>query len=216
MTRYKYPRTFHLPFSEGVGSDDKILKDLTHIIDNHCVVTVKMDGENSTIARDYSHARSIDSKHHESRNHIKQLQANIGYMLGDGQRICGENIYAAHSIEYSDLKSYFYGVSFWEEKVCLDWEKTLIKFDKLSITPVEVLFEGIVTIEILKELSKLPRFHDGSDEGFVVRPYSMFTYDGFSTHVVKWVRKGHVQTDKHWMHQEVKVNKVLTTTQIIV
>ena len=29
MELYKYPRTYHFPFSEGATSDDKILKDTT-------------------------------------------------------------------------------------------------------------------------------------------------------------------------------------------
>lgn len=210
MTRYKYPRTFHLPFSEGVGSDDKITKDLSDIIGNRCVVTVKMDGENTTIGRDYCHARSIDSKHHESRSRVKQLQDCIGWMLGENERICGENLFATHSIAYHNLKSYFYGFSFWDGDECKDWGTTIDIFSEIGITPVEVIYDGIVDLDILKDISKYPRFHDGSDEGFVVRTFDGFKYDEFSTHVVKWVRKGHVQTDTHWMHQEMKTNTVLT------
>ena len=211
MNRYKYPRTFHLPFSDGVNSDDKIAKDLSNIIGNRCIVTVKMDGENTTIGRDYSHARSIDSKHHESRSRVKQLQDYIGWMLGENERICGENLYAQHSIAYQNLKSYFYGFSLWDGEECKDWGNTVEFFSKVGITPVEVMYDGIVDLDILRDISKNQRFHNGSDEGFVVRTFDGFNYDEFSTHVVKWVRKGHVQTDKHWMHQKVKTNTVLTT-----
>lgn len=40
----KYPRTFHLPFSEGVQSDDKIMKDLSSLEGKEVIVTYKMDG----------------------------------------------------------------------------------------------------------------------------------------------------------------------------
>ena len=36
---YKYPRTYHFPFSEGATSDDKILNDI-HIFDNSTVADV--------------------------------------------------------------------------------------------------------------------------------------------------------------------------------
>ena len=68
----KYPRTFHLPFSEGVQSDDKIMKDLSSLEGKEVIVTYKMDGENTTLYRDHMHARSIDSAFHESRSWVKQ------------------------------------------------------------------------------------------------------------------------------------------------
>jgi hypothetical protein len=44
------------------------------------------------------------------------------------------------------------------------------------------------------------------DEGFVVRNADRFHYDQFNYNVVKYVRKGHVQTDKHWRTQELVPN----------
>lgn len=35
------------------------------------VITEKMDGENTTLYRDGLHARSLDSRHHPSRNWVK-------------------------------------------------------------------------------------------------------------------------------------------------
>jgi hypothetical protein len=43
---YKYPRTYHLPWSLGCTNDDKIIKDLSPFKDMYGVVTEKMDGEN--------------------------------------------------------------------------------------------------------------------------------------------------------------------------
>ena len=58
----KYGRTFHLPTSPGVGSDDKIIQDLTHMrAADEVVFTEKMDGENTTIFSGGCHARSPDS-----------------------------------------------------------------------------------------------------------------------------------------------------------
>ena len=47
--RYKYPRTYHLPFSPGFTSDDKVLKDDSYFRGKEIVVTEKMDGENVSI-----------------------------------------------------------------------------------------------------------------------------------------------------------------------
>ena len=47
-----------------------------------------------------------------------------------------------------------------------------------------------------------------TSEGFVVRASESFTYDEFGSNVMKWVRKGHVQTSEHWMHQELVLNQL--------
>ena len=91
---YKYPRTFHLPWSPGATSDDKILKDTKHFEDQYVVVSEKRDGECTTIYPDKVHARSIDSKDHPSRHRLKQLQAEIGHLIPQGFRICGANLFA--------------------------------------------------------------------------------------------------------------------------
>jgi hypothetical protein len=45
MSNYtKYPRTFHLPYSFGRTSDDKVLKTDDQFIGKHVVITEKMDG----------------------------------------------------------------------------------------------------------------------------------------------------------------------------
>jgi hypothetical protein len=66
--RIKYPRTLHLPWSPGVSSDDRVLHDLSCFTNKEVVVTTKMDGENTTLYADVFHARSIDGRHHSSRD----------------------------------------------------------------------------------------------------------------------------------------------------
>jgi hypothetical protein len=77
MKYTKYPRTYHLPSSPGATSDDKIHKTIPYTDGDDVVISMKMDGENSTLYTDYYHARSIDSRHHPSRNWIKQFHASI-------------------------------------------------------------------------------------------------------------------------------------------
>lgn len=120
LQRYKYPRTPHLSFSPGVSQDDLRLARQSIFANCQVVVTEKLDGENTTLYRDYLHARSLDSRHHPSRAWVKALQARIGHDIPKGWRICGENLYAQHAIAYQDLSSYFYLFAIWnQDNFCL-------------------------------------------------------------------------------------------------
>lgn len=195
----KYGRTFHLPWSPGAHDDDKTLKDTSQFHDKVVVVTKKMDGENTTCYSDgHVHARSIDSKGGEDRAWVKQfLVNNVCFNLPDGWRVCGENLWAEHSIHYSDLASYFLGFSIWNERnVCLSWKDTKEYFELLGITPVPVLYIGPWNEKTLHRIEEGLDF--SKDEGYVVRTYDSFKYGEFKSSVAKFVRPGHVQTTKHW------------------
>ena len=47
-----------------------------------------------------------------------------------------------------------------------------------------------------------------NSEGFVLRNALPFHVSEYSSNVVKWVRAGHVQTDKHWMYSSTKRNQL--------
>lgn len=203
----KYPRTFHLPFSQGVSSDDKVQKDLSSFQGKEVVVTVKMDGENTTLYSDAWHARSLDSKHHSSRDWLAAFHASVAHNIPVGWRICGENLYAKHSISYNELQSYFMGFSAWDEYNCsLSWDDTLLLFEDIGITPVETIYRGVFDEKLIRSLAK--NFDTSTNEGFVVRLAERFNYSDFNKSVVKWVRSGHVGTSEHWMHQAIVPNKV--------
>lgn len=196
-SRVKYPRTNHLPWSPGVNDDDRVLKDLTVFQDKRVIVTKKMDGENTTMYSDHIHARSLDSKGGEDRAYVKQMWAQIAHDIPQDWRICGENLWAEHSIHYDDLPSYFLGFSIWDNmNVCLNWDMTLEYFELLGITPVPVLYDGIFSESKLHEIEKSLEWD--KDEGYVVRLAESFTYGQFKNSIAKFVRKGHVQTTKHW------------------
>ena len=203
---YKYPRTYHFPFSEGATSDDKILND-THIFDNKkVVITEKMDGENTSIYNGYFHARSLDSKHNSYHSWLAQFVSNFSYNIPDGYRVCGEYLYAKHSIGYDNLKSYFYGFSVWNGEKCLSWNETMEWFELLGIIPVPILYVGVFNEDIVKRIAQETVNRGG--EGIVVRLFDSFMYDDFSKSVAKFVRKNHVQTTKHWSLSEIEVNKL--------
>lgn len=65
----KYPRIPHLPWSRGNTADDILLDSLGEFSGlAEIIVTEKLDGENTTLHRDYVHTRSPDSGHHPSRS----------------------------------------------------------------------------------------------------------------------------------------------------
>ena len=204
--RYKYPRTYHLPFSPGATSDDKILKDDSHFYGKKVVVTEKMDGENTTIYCDGFHARSLDSKHKPCHSWLLNEMYNFSYKIPENMRICGEYLYAKHSIGYDNLPSYFLAFSIWENDVCLDWDDTEIICEELNIHTVPVLWKGVYDADIIKRLAKDVVERGG--EGIVVRLAGQFTYGDFAKSIAKYVRSNHVQTDKHWTASKIVKNNL--------
>ena len=200
---YKYPRTPHLPWSPGATSDD--VWSVAEFEGQSIVVTEKMDGENTTMYRDHIHARSIDSRHHESRSWVKAMHQRIAHMIPEGWRICGENCFAKHSIGYNDLPSYFMVFSIWDEhNTCLSWDDMLEWSQLLELDVVSTLYEGPWDEAGIRNLSSALDLE--KQEGYVVRTRGGFAYEAFSLHLAKWVRANHVTSDKHWMHQQVVPN----------
>ena len=203
--KIKYPRSFHLPWSLGATNDDKIMKDISGFYGEEIVITEKMDGENTTISRDYIHARSLDSADHPSRHWVKGLWGQIRYDIPEGWRICGENLYARHSIEYSNLPSYFMVFNIWNnENVCLSFDETIQWCQLIGVEHVPVLWRGIFDEKFVRSFE----LDYSKQEGYVVRATKSFEYDDFERFVGKNVREGHVQTNEHWMFQKIVPNKL--------
>ncbi|WP_158839439.1 RNA ligase family protein [Saccharothrix deserti] len=200
--RAQYPRTPHLPWSPGVSADDVRVVDLGGLRGREVVVTEKLDGENTTLYADGMHARSLDSAHHPSRSWVKGLQGRIGSRLPAGRRIYGENVYARHSIGYSDLESWFYGFSVWDGDRCLDWDRTVRFLRDVGVPTPPVLWRGVFDERALRKL----HVDTARQEGFVVRTVDGFERAEFGRRVAKWVRARHVQTDTHWMTAPVVEN----------
>lgn len=204
----KHPRTYHLPWSPGRSSDDRVMADLEALQHRQVIVTVKMDGENTTLYRDHIHARSLDSSDHPSRSWVKNFWAGLRHDIPEGFRVCAENLYAKHSIAYDDLPSYVLAFSAWNGLECLDWDETLEWLELLGIEPVPVVYEGRFDIRAIQTVAG----RDGrvvNGEGYVVRVRRSFHRDEFPRVVGKYVREGHVQTVRHWLRgQRVTPNKL--------
>ena len=211
FTHYvKASKTMHLPWSQGIHDDDRIIRDFSGFEGKEVIATVKMDGENTSMYPDYFHARSIDGRNHPSRSWAKSLWGQICGDIPTHWRITGENVYAQHSIAYDNLESYFYGFGVWNERnERLHWDQMLEWFELLGITPVPLYkqYRGIWDEELVRHLwDERERDHI---EGFVITTVEGFPYGEYHNRVAKVVRKNHVQTNKHWMHgQPIVPNKL--------
>lgn len=193
----KYPRTPHLPWSPGITDDDRVMYDVDRFTGAEVVVTLKLDGENTSLYPNYLHARSLDYGAHPSRSWVRRFHAERQYNIPQGWRIVGENLYAQHSLPYRDLESYFYGFSVWNEfNQCLGWDETLDWLSLLDIVPVPVLYEGIFSLDVLQQLERTLDFE--RDEGYVLRVRRDFSYGDFRNMVGKYVRPQHVKSEDHW------------------
>ena len=204
--RVKYPRTMHLPWSPGVQNDDRVIKTLAQLDGEQVVVTEKLDGENTTLYRDGLHARSADGRHHPSRDWVKRFWGENQWRIPPDTRICGENLYAQHSVAYDNLETYFYAFGVWSAGECLSWNDTEVLLKEYGITPVPVLWQGTFSESNMQRIADAMDFEQ--QEGYVVRLARSFKHYEFPSVVAKYVREGHVQTDKHWMHSEIIPNKL--------
>lgn len=210
MEKYKFPKTYHLPWSENISNEDKVLKDISYFKKMHYVFgTIKMDGENTTLYRDSLHARSLDSKHHESRAWVKKYHSEMKRYIPKGWRICGENLFAKHSIHYKKLESYFQVFAIFNDKnICLDEVTTslfcedngFVEVNPFCVSPIE---------EVHEYFEDACRLRNEEVEGYVIRNPESFHYNDYSKNVAKFVRKNHVQTDQHWMHSKVIKNELV-------
>lgn len=203
LSRVKYPRTFHLPWSFP-NRDDVSLVDTSTFEGKEVVVTEKLDGENTTLYTDYLHARSLDGRSHPSQSWVRNFHAQIAYDIPRGMHVCGENLYAQHSIKYEDLNTYFYGFSVWNHLTCLSWDDTLEWFSLLGIEPVAELYRGQWDESLVRGIA-LGLTLD-KQEGYVVRLASEFEYRDFSKSVGKFVRQHHLQTPERWNRHIVNKN----------
>ena len=205
----KYPRTLHLPWSKGITNDDRVMQSVDCFEKKEVVVTCKLDGENTTLYNGRMHARSLDSRHHASRAWLKKRHAEFQHEIPENFRICGENMYAKHTIHYQALTDYFYVFGIYEDDACLSWGDTVEYCKVLGLKTVPVLWRGIWDEEKVKSLFTGESIFGAEQEGYVVRNVGSFHFDDFQKNVAKMVREGHVQTDQNWMHQAVIPNKLV-------
>lgn len=215
----KYPRSFHLPWSPGGTSDDKRLSDVSALLGVEIVITEKCDGSNLSYTRHHVFSRShAGPPSHPSFNLAKATHARVRHLISEGVSIFCEFCYAIHSIEYDALPDFslVFGVRDDETGLFWDWDSVAAQAHDIGLPTVPVVFRGVVTSErelkaLTTELAALPSAFGGTREGVVVRWSGEFADKDFGRNLGKWVRRDHVQTDDHWLHQSIRPQRLART-----
>lgn len=218
MADPKYPRTYHLPTSPGLQNDDRRHPDVSVFEGRRVILTEKVDGEGATMKTEKTYPRSPDGRYHPSRDMMKAYHAVRARHIPADWRVCGEYGYARHSIAYlrslgNALQDVFLGFAVFDHRnVMLSWDDTLETFAMLDVKPVPLLYDGPWHPRLFEDVAKT--IDPVLQEGFVVRVADEIPYpEGpgaqgrFFQGVAKWVRRGHVQTDEHWMAGPVVPNE---------
>lgn len=214
----KFPRTMHLPWSQNLQNNDRRIKNLNSFIGHEVVVSEKRDGEGTSFYPDYMHARSVDSKDHPSRAIMRQLHAAFKHEIPNNWRICGENLYARHSIGYDNLRAFFEAFTIWDDtNTRLSWDE-MTEWCQLigvgigpgfenGIPMVPVLYRGVWDEAVIRDLEN--RIDTDQIEGYVVTRADRIHYSEWRYKVGKFVRAKHVRTEDHWL-RSWEPNKLIT------
>lgn len=222
MNKIRYPSIPHLPFSESLQTDDTFISSLEYLKRaDEIIVSDKLDGENTSMYRDDIHARSINAHSHPSRDWVRRFHGVFCHEIPDNMRIIGENVYAKHSIEYSNMPSYFFVFAIWIDDIVLAWNETLEWIDLFNqyliecvpndtsfrLYSVPILYSGSWNEEMVKQCYTGKSFESSAQEGFVVRDAGSFRVSEYPLRAAKFVRRNHIQPSaKHWLTQQVIPN----------
>ena len=146
MIVLKYPRSYHVPFSMGSTSDDRISKNIKNIFRKYTIITEKLDGENTSENEHGVYARSrVAPTNNPWATWIKPYWELIKNDLKDFDlEICGENMFGEHSILYSGLDSHLYvfGMRNTKHDMFLSFEETEYYAQLFDLKMVPILFRG--------------------------------------------------------------------------
>jgi hypothetical protein len=231
--KIKYPHTPYLTFSPNADEKDVAesgYMDLKNLLNKPLYFTIKMDGSNVVLTKDYIAARNGYDATHTSYDMLKAIHARIKHEIPDDLMIFGEWLYARHSIHYTDTLKvhdllqvfgmYNKKTHMWlsipeMNSICAEFVKKygvlygVLKPEKYNYINT-LLHSKVFTTE--KELrSTIIQY--GNDvikqghEGIVVRNLCAFHYGNWNENIAKYVRDNHVQTDDHWSIQPIVRNE---------
>ena len=179
--RTHYPRTPHLPWSPGVTPDDVRAGGSVRAAPG-----ARSWSPRSSTGRTPPCTRTACTRVRSTRRTIPRGRGSRVSRAGSvaripaGWRVCGENLYARHSLAYEDLDSWFYGFSVWDGEHCLDWDRTVTLPAGLGDARSRaVLWRGVFDERALRRL----RLDTARQEGYVVR-----TVDGLRAGGLRAVR----------------------------
>jgi len=200
----KYPRSYHFSYSPGAKNDDRINNDVSTLLGPDIIITEKMDGSNTAFSNEAVFGRShVEPTKNSWDVKMWELHSRIKSDIEDEMFIFGENMYGVHSIEYSELTSYFYMFGIRYKNTWLSWDDVEEYSYLLDIPTVPVLFKGMTSMasileKLVIDLASQPSGLGGLREGVVVRLRNSFQDEDFSNSLLKYVRKDHISTDIHW------------------
>ena len=139
-------------------------------------------------------------------DHLKGVYYNRFSELNPDYWIFGENTFAIHSIEYTEMTHFFYIFAIYDSAndLWLSYDDMVAEAKRIDIPTVPLIYRGKVEsmawVNIWMDKYMKGKFSmlGGPLEGFVMRVASAIQGDKFQEFVAKYVREGHVQTDKHW------------------
>ncbi len=140
----KYPRSLHAQVSLGTTSDDRFMPQgyvQAFAEMDHLILTEKLDGQNNCFNQYGLFARSHTSptQHPWDKPLLNRWQL-IKNDLKDLE-IFGENMYGIHSIEYTQLESFFYVFGIRIDDYWLPWEEVefyAALFDFPTVPQIEI------------------------------------------------------------------------------
>jgi hypothetical protein len=229
----KYPHTPYLPFSPN--SDEKDVEEsgymsIGNLLNKPLYFSVKMDGSNVVLTRDYVAARNGHDAIHKSYDMLKSIHAQIKHDVPEDLMIFGEWLYAKHSIHYTDklrlhnplqiFGMYNKKTHMWlsipdMNSICAQFIKKYNVF-YAPYTPNEYSYISTLANtkvyttekELKSEIIRMGnRVIKEGHEGIVVRNLYAFHHAKWGENIAKYVRANHVQTDEHWSLQPIVRNE---------
>lgn len=217
----KYPRTLHLPFSPGKGSDDKVMseKEFESFVGEEIIFSEKLDGSNVCLTKESCFSRShFGPPTHASFNGLKEFHKMVSSDLDPNLSVFAEWACAVHSIRYSILPSYLFIIGVRNDLTGEWWSYDEVKVmsEWLRAPTVPMLLRGQVgdkakLKKIILDLASLSSIYGKEREGVVISKVSGITADDSNRlcGVGKMVRAGHVQTSEHWLTQKIEKQPLL-------
>ena len=192
----KYPHTPILPWSPNhiYDDDDVFIHDISPFKGKRLVYTEKLDGEGTSCYRNKIHARSEDGYGKAWQSYMIRYHSIFANDIPEGMQICGEYMYATHSIIYTSLPTCFFVFAIFVNGTSLSWKEVLEWCDLLGLDHVPVICEGGIEE---KPIPSKSTFGD-TCEGYVVRNIEAYKCDDYMSNIAKAVRLNHVKTDVHW------------------
>lgn len=207
----KYPRTYHLPFSPGVQSDDKIIRDIKPFIGREVTVTEKADGGCTILSQGEAWSRASGNPATEGWfAMVRKWHAWKTSTWDPNTSLYGEDLYGIHAIDYGEIpeNNTFRPFNLLQDGKWSSYDHRIKVIEGLEMVPVPLVFRGVFNSEkqlstfLANEIKKPSRLTNAgsSIEGFVIQSVDEFAFEDFSYNVCKYVRANHVQSNTHWRY----------------